>query len=364
MSDPVGVNLNVHVRVRPRRAGDVDRPVPYVKGQYPHYEFDNVYDEQASQQDVFNGTVQPLGVLPPCLASPPLSTAPLSAPLMVPLISSRHQPRRFPFSRPLCNPHCAAPAAVDALEQGIESVVLVYGAPGAGKTYTLVGQKGASQGSPTQGLIQNAAAAAFRLIGRLPHENLSLKASYTAITGETAPRTDCAAPPRVPLSRVPYIGPTRPRLVCPPLLPDCRSSPAPLAAGADGGFLLDLLTPGAAPVSVRDTRAPGAAEGTTLFSLESASDISEVLRVGQVALTLAAESQRPAGGPRLDDGAHACLALHLERRSAGGKVSAARICFVELAAPEPRDEGATRASPAGARAKATAFQALRWVDVR
>lgn len=56
---------------------------------------------------------------------------------------------------------------------------------------------------------------------------------------------------------------------------------------------------------------------------------------------------------------HLALTLHLERRSAGSKVSVARVAFVDLAGPESREEGAARNTPAAARAKATAFQALR-----
>jgi len=257
------MNLNVHIRVRPRRAADVDRPIPYVKGQYPHYEFDAVYDETNSQREVFTGTVQPL---------------------------------------------------VDSLEQGMDSLLMVYGAPGAGKTYSLVGPRGALSGSATEGLIQQAAAAVFRAAERLPHEHLAVKASYTALT-----------------------------------------------AGADGGFVFDLLTPGAPPSSVREIRCPGAGDGATLYTLDAAADVTEVLRVGQVALTLAAEAARPSGGYQLADGAHACLTLHLERRSAGGQLSTARLHFVELAAPDSREEGAPRSAPAATRAKATAAQALQSV---
>lgn len=71
-----------------------------------------------------------------------------------------------------------------------------------------------------------------------------------------------------------------------------------LAAGSDGGFLFDLLTPGAPPVSIKDSRAQQAMDAATLFALDGPADISEVLRVGQVAQTLAAEATRPAGGYR------------------------------------------------------------------
>lgn len=130
MTADAGLKTQVCVRVRPRRGTETEKPVSYVKGQYPHYEFDAIFDEASSQSDVFT-SIEPL---------------------------------------------------VAAMEHGIHGLLLVHGAVGSGKSHTLCGPRGWTVGSPTQGLIPRAAAALFRLFARLPHEHFVLKASYSALT--------------------------------------------------------------------------------------------------------------------------------------------------------------------------------------
>ncbi|CAG9465587.1 unnamed protein product [Pedinophyceae sp. YPF-701] len=256
----LGPKIRVSVRVRPRPAPPGgEKPLPYVKGQFGHYEFDSVLDEGATQQDAYLHLVDPL---------------------------------------------------VQSCFQGLDGVLAAYGPALAGKSHTLYGLKGG--GAQGEGMIQRAVRAIFDHMSRLPGQDFSIQVSHTALT-----------------------------------------------AGHDA-HLVDLLAPGAAPISIRDSRAAAALDEPTTFKIDSMQDLADALRMANVSRQLAAENSDLSARIRTDDGMHTALTISLSHRGSGGQRSEARLTFVELAAPEPREptiNDPLRTQPQ-TRNKAVAFQTL------
>ena len=120
---------------------------------------------------------------------------------------------------------------------------------------------------------------------------------------------------------------------------------AGLSSGSDAG-LRDLLSPGAPPVSLRETGSSVALSKLTRMGLESVDDVFAVMRRGRVmrsVITPVSSSPRQrARSPVGNENMHAMFSLNLSTRSAAGVESCHTLSFVELLSPESRVRCAAR----------------------
>eukprot|EP00775_Hariotina_reticulata_P006387 gene6387-6619_t len=204
---------------------------------------------------------------------------------------------------------CAVAPLVDSFLQGENAVLLAYGASQTGKSYTLQGS--GSLGGSNTGVIHYAAKSIARGLSIIPKNKYSLSATYCC-----------------------------------------------MSVGHDAQ-LLDLLSPSPAssPVSLRDCSASAAVASLNSVILQDPmSDILQVLECRRLLdSTTAAASIR--SGPK---GYHSMLKLQLDMLSTADGTGRQRncLCFVELAAPDPKDPRSSENATAASRSLAVAYNSL------
>ncbi|KAG1662905.1 hypothetical protein FOA52_009688 [Chlamydomonas sp. UWO 241] len=246
-------------RIRPLSLSSARSTVP-IKGSFGQFEVDAVFDEGCSQEDVFTG-----GFL----------------------------------------------SAVNSFIQGIDAIVLCYGASGSGKSFTLHGPQGVGADG-SDGLVQHAVLALLRNLAAVPKHRYTLSASYCG-----------------------------------------------LSAAVDA-TLVDLLDGGAHLSSVKDAAAASMFDRLTQAPLELPEDIYRVLDTGSAARTaITADAACERGGNSGGIGGsskhrpsmhalHSMLAITLSGQSSTGAAVRTRLCFVELASPESKDSLGRPASSSSA----------------
>lgn len=136
-------------------------------------------------------------------------------------------------------------------------------------------------------------------------------------------------------------------------------------------LLVDLLAPGAATQSFRETSSPAALSRLTHFLVQSPCDIYEVIRKGRITramgICMCSCSESRATGSLEPGSVHTMLTLQLETRDhcrTGAKKGVphiGRITFVELAAPEAKDIAETAVDGRDTRSLAIGFSTLTGV---